>query len=258
MNKIHPTALIDKNAKLGDNITVEPFAIINGNVEIGNDCFIGPGVIIYDGARIGNRVKIYQGASISHVPQHMKYNNEETFCFVGDDSTIHEFATIHRGTVDTGKTTLGKNVLMMAYSHVAHDCRIGDNCIIANASQLGGFTELDEWVTVGGSVPIHQFTKVGKHVMIGAGVGVSKDIPPYLLVAEDPPKFNGLNSVGLRRRGFTNEQISAIKNIYKLIFDSNLNVSQALEKISVEYVDDPFAKEIHQFIEKSHRGIIGK
>ncbi len=258
MNQIHPTALIDKNARLGDNIIVEPFAIINGNVEIGDDCVIGPGAVVYDGARIGNRVTIHQNASISHVPQHMKYNNEETFCYIGDDSTIHEFVTVHRGTVDTGKTTLGKNVLMMAYSHVAHDCRIGDNCIIANASQLGGFTELDEWVIVGGSVPIHQFTKIGKHVMIGAGCGIGKDIPPYILVADDPPKYGGLNSVGLRRRGFTAEQINTIKNIYKIMYDSNLNVSQASERILIEFPEEPFAKEILQFIEKSHRGIVGK
>ncbi|MCX6149212.1 MAG: acyl-ACP--UDP-N-acetylglucosamine O-acyltransferase [Ignavibacteriales bacterium] len=258
MNEIHPTAIINENAKLGDNIVVGPYTLINDNVTIDDGCHIGPHVVIYEGARIGKQVNIYQGASISHVPQHMKYNNEPTLCYVGDNTNIHEFATIHRGTVDTGKTVVGKNVLMMAYSHVAHDCRIGDNCIIANAAQLGGFTELDEWVIIGGSVPVHQFCKIGKHVMIGTGTGVGKDVPPFILAADEPLKYAGLNVVGLRRRGFTTEQLDSLKKVYHILYDSQLNVTQAKEKITNDFPNDPLAKEVLDFINRSHRGLLGK
>ncbi len=258
MNQIHPTAIVSEKAKLGNNITIEAFTIVKDNVEIEDDCFIGPHVVIYEGARLGKNVKVYQGATISHIPQHMKYANEETLCFIGDNTVIHEFATVHRGTKDTGKTVLGKNVLMMAYSHVAHDCRIGDNCILANAAQLGGFTELDEWVIVGGVVPIHQFCKVGKHVMIGTGTAVNKDIPPFVLAADEPMKYEGLNVVGLKRRGFTPDQIEIIKNIYHILYDSQLNVTQAKEKILNELPNEPLAKDVLDFLERSNRGILGK
>jgi UDP-N-acetylglucosamine acyltransferase len=258
MNQIHPTAIVSEKAKLGNNITIDAFTIIKDNVEIEDDCFIGPHVVIYEGARLGKNVKVYQGATISHIPQHMKYANEETLCFIGENTVIHEFATVHRGTKDTGKTVVGKNVLMMAYSHVAHDCRIGDNCILANAAQLGGFTELDDWVIVGGVVPIHQFCKVGKHVMIGTGTAVNKDIPPFILAADEPMKYEGLNVVGLKRRGFTPEQIETVKNIYHILYDSQLNVTQAKEKILNELPDEPLAKEVLDFLERSNRGILGK
>jgi UDP-N-acetylglucosamine acyltransferase len=258
MNQIHTTAIVSEKAKLGENITIEPFTIIKDNVEIEDGCFIGPHVVIYEGARLSKNVIIYQGATISHIPQHMKYANEETFCFIGENTIIHEFATVHRGTKDTGKTVLGKNVLMMAYSHVAHDCRIGDNCILANAVQLGGFTELDDWVIVGGAVPIHQFCKVGKHAMIGTGTAVNKDIPPFVLAANEPLKYEGLNVVGLKRRGFTQIQIDTLKNIYHILYDSLLNVTQAKEKILEVLPNDPLAKEVLDFLERSNRGILGK
>ena len=258
MNQIHPTAIISDSAKLGDNITVEPFTIIKENVEIGDGCFIGPNVVIYEGARLGRNIKIYQGAAVSHIPQHIKYAGEETLCIIGDNTVIHEFATVHRGTKETGKTEIGKNVLMMAYSHVAHDCRIGDRCILANAVQLGGFTELDEWVIVGGAVPVHQFCKIGKHAMIGTGSGVGKDVPPYVLAADYPIKYEGINIVGLRRRGFTSDQIETIKKVYHILYDSSLNVTQATEKIVSEFPGEPLANDIVDFIDRSKRGILGK
>ena len=258
MSNIHPSAIVSPNAKLGENVIVEPFAWIHDNVEIGNNCWIGPHVIIYDGARIGNEVKIYQSASISQQPQDKKYNNEETFCFIGDKSRIHEFATIHRGTSGTGKTTLGKSVLIMAYAHVAHDCVIGDNCILANAVQLGGFTQVDDWAIIGGSVPVHQFVKIGKHVIVGGGTKIGKDIPPFIMAAGEPIKYYGLNLVGLKRRGFTSDQLEKIKTIYKIIYDSHLNFSQAKNKLVNEMPEDILAKEVVDFMNRSTRGLIGK
>jgi UDP-N-acetylglucosamine acyltransferase len=258
MGNIHPTSIVSPKAKLGSNVIVEPFAIINDDVEIGNDCLIGPHSIIYDGARIGNEVKIYQGASISHQPQDKKYNKEETFCYIGDKTRIHEFATIHRGTTGTGKTTLGKNVLIMAYAHVAHDCIIGDNCILANAVQLGGFAQVDEWAIIGGSVPVHQFVKIGKHVIIGGGTKIGKDIPPFIMAAGEPIRYYGLNLIGLKRRGFTSGQIDKLKAIYKIIYDSHLNFTQAKEKLLKEMLVDPLAIEVVDFMNKSTRGIVGK
>ena len=258
MSNVHSTAIVSPKAKLGKNIIIEPFAIIHDNVEIGDDCSVGPHAIIYDGARIGNNVIIHQSASISHQPQDKKYKNEETLCFIGDDTRIYEFATIHRGTTGTGKTTLGNNVLIMAYAHVAHDCVIGDNCILANAVQLGGFTQIDDWAIIGGSVPIHQFVKVGKHVMVGGGVKIGKDIPPFVLVAGEPAKYYGLNVVGLKRRGFTSDQIEKLKKIYNIVYDSHLNYSQAKEKLINEMSGDPLAKEVIDFLDRSTRGIVGK
>ena len=258
MSNIHPTAIVSPKAKLGNNVVVEPFAIIHDNVEIGNECSIGPHAIIYDGARIGNKVIIHQSASISHQPQDKKFKNEETFCLIGDETRIYEFATIHRGTIGTGKTTLGKNVLIMAYAHVAHDCIIGDHCILANAVQLGGFTQIDDWAIIGGSVPIHQFVKIGKHVMVGGGVKIGKDIPPFVLAAGEPAKYYGLNVVGLKRRGFTSDQIEKLKQIYHIVYDSHLNYSQAKEKLISEMSDDLLAKEVIDFLNRSTRGIIGK
>ncbi len=255
MNTIHPTSIISPNAKLGQNIEVAPFAIIHDDVIIGNDCYIGPHATINNGARIGSGVKIYQGASISHVPQHKKYNNEPTTCEIGDNSTIHEFASIHRGA-DTGKTVLGTNVLIMAYAHVAHDCRIGNHCILSNAVQLAGFTQIDDWAIIGGSVPVHQFTRIGKHVMVGDGYKVGKDILPYTLAAGEPVKYYGLNYVGLRRRDFTEEQIASIKKVYSIVYDPKLNVTQAKEKLMQEMPDNPYAVEIVEFINNSKRGIV--
>lgn len=255
MNTIHPTAIVSPKAKLGDNNEIAPFVLIHDDVEIGNDCYLGPHVTINDGARLGNGVRIYQGASISHVPQHKKYNNEPTLCIIGDNTTIHEFASIHRGA-DTGKTELGSDVLIMAYAHVAHDCRIGNHCILSNAVQLAGFTHIDEWAIIGGSVPVHQFTRIGRHVMIGDGYKVGRDVLPYTLAAGEPLGYYGLNHVGLRRRGFSEEQITTLKKIYSIIYDPQLNVTQAKEKLMHEMPDDPYAIEILEFINNSKRGII--
>ncbi len=258
MVTIHPTAIIDSNAKLGEGVQVSPYAIIHADVEIGDGTFIGPGVNIYDGARIGKNVKIYQNASIAHRPQDLKFANEQTFLYVGDETVIHEFVTLHRGTKETGKTEIGSNVLLMAYSHVAHDCYIGNRCILANGVQIAGHVHIDDWTIIGGLTPVHQFCKIGPHVMIGGGFRAVQDVPPFILAAEEPLQYEGINIVGLRRRGFTAQQIDDIKKMYSMIYDPHNNVSQAVEMIKEKYPDNPHAALITDFIAKSNRGLVGK
>jgi UDP-N-acetylglucosamine acyltransferase len=256
MTDIHPSAIIDPKAKLGENVKIAPYAVIEGDVEIGDNTSIGPHACIYNGARIGSNVTIYQSASISNVPQDLKYAGEESLCTVGDNTTIHEFVTLHRGTVETRLTSIGKNCLLMAYAHVAHDCRVGDNVILANCVQLGGHVTVDDYTIIGGCSPVHQFCKIGKHVMIGGHFRAVQDVPPYILAGGEPLKYEGLNLVGLRRRGFTNDEIMRIKGIYALIYQSNLNLTQAKEQIHAKFAGDKYAGEILEFIANSTRGLI--
>jgi UDP-N-acetylglucosamine acyltransferase len=256
MSKIHPTALISSQATLGNNIEVGPYAIINDDVEIGENCTIGPHANIYNGARIGDRVKIFQGASVANLPQDLKYANEETYLYIGNNSVIREFATLHKGTVATGKTTIGANCLLMAYTHVAHDCRIGNNVIVSNASQIAGHVNIEDTVIIGGISAIHQFGKIGQHSMLGGGSMANADVPPYCLTSGYPARFMGLNIVGLRRRNFSDDDINSIKDAYKIIYQSGLVFSKALEELKDKYSDHPLVKNIIQFIEKSDRGII--
>jgi UDP-N-acetylglucosamine acyltransferase len=258
MNNIHSTAIVSKKAKLGKNITVLPYAIIEDNVEIGDDCLIGPHAVIYSGARIGNRVKIHQSASIAHSPQDLKFGGEETFFYVGDDTVVHEFVTLHRGTKDTGFSRIGNNCLVMAYAHVAHDCVVGNNCILANGVQVAGHVTLEDYVIIGGLTPVHQFCIIGQHSMIGGGFRAVQDVPPYILAASEPLKYSGLNVIGLRRRGFANEDIFTLKKVYSYIYGNSLNLTQAKDKIINEFGDHPLVKNVLAFLEKSKRGLIGK
>lgn len=256
MSNIHPTACVSSKAKIGDNITVGPYAIIHDDVEIGNDCQIGPFAVIYDGARIGNRVRIYQSASIAHVPQDLKFNGEPTKFYIGDDTTIHEFVTLHRGTHETGFSSIGKNCLLMAYTHVAHDTTIGNNCILANGVQIAGHVEIEDWVTIGGLTPVHQFCHVGQHTMIGGGFRAVQDVPPFILAGNEPLRYCGLNVIGLRRRGFKNEDIAVLKKAYDIIYNSGLILTQAKIRIEEEMGDNPYVQSILNFLAKSNRGII--
>lgn len=258
MNTIHPTAIVSNKAKLGDNNIIHPFTIIQDDVEIGDNCEIGPSAVLYNGARIGNQVKIYQGSSIAHRPQDLKFGYEETYFYVGDNTVIHEFVTLHRGTKETGKSSVGKNCLLMAYTHVAHDCVVGDNVIFANGVTIAGHVHIEDWVIIGGMSGVHQFSFVGKHAMVGAHTAVLKDVPPFVLCGRTPIKFEGLNKVGLRRRGFSNEDINTLKNVYDAIYNSGLNVSQAITKIESEYSGIEVAMDIVRFVKRSKRGIIGK
>jgi UDP-N-acetylglucosamine acyltransferase len=256
MSMIHPTAVVSPKAKLGKNVKISPYAIIHDDVEIGDESEIGPYAVIYDGARIGKKVKIFQGASVSNVPQDLKFGNEKTYFYIGDNTVVREFVTLHRGTAETGFSRVGENCLLMAYAHVAHDCQIGDNCIIANSVQIGGHVEIEDWVIIGGSTAIHQFTKIGKHVMVGGGFRVAVDIPPYILAANEPLRYMGLNLVGLRRRGFSREQIATLKEAYGILFNSGLNTSQAKEKLAEKFPESPEVKSILEFLEKSNRTLI--
>lgn len=258
MNKIHPTAVIDPNAKLGDNLTISPFAYIEGDVEIGNNCFIGAHACLYDGTRIGNNVKIFQGASVSNLPQDLKYDNEKALFIIGDNTVIREFVTLHKGTVASGKSEIGKDCLLMAYAHIAHDCSVGDKVIIANSCQIGGHVEIGEQVIIGGNTPVHQFSKIGKHAMIGGGFRVTVDIPPYVLAANEPLRYVGLNVIGLRRRGFTNQQIQDLKNAYEIMYSSGLNFSDAKQKIRENYKDNPIVLEIPDFFDSATRAVLKK
>ena len=258
MVTIHPTAIVSNKAKLGDNVKVFPFAIIEDNVEIGNDCTIGPYAVIYDGARIGNNVIIHQSASIAHTPQDLSFAGEESFFYVGDNTRIHEFVTLHRGTKSTGFSRVGKNCLLMAYAHVAHDTTVGDNCILANGVQVAGHCTLEDYVIIGGLTPVHQFCKVGQHSMTGGGFRIVQDVPPFILAGSEPLKYSGLNIIGLRRRGFKTEDIDALKKTYLILYDKAFNVSQAREKISNDLGENEYVKKVLEFLKDSKRGIIGK
>lgn len=258
MKNIHPTAIVNPDAKVGDNLVVGPYAIIESDVEIGNDCEIGPHAVLYSGARLGNRVKISQGASVSNLPQDLKFSGEPTQFYIGDDSVIREFATLHRGTKETGKSQIGKNCLIMAYAHIPHDCVLGSNCIVANAVQIAGHTHFGDWVIIGGGTVVHQFCIVGEHAMIGGGLRVIQDVPPYILISGEPVKYAGLNVVGLRRRGFKAEDIQIIKEAYSVLYSKANNVSQAVKIIEEKYGNNVYIQNLLNFLSKSKRGLVGK
>lgn len=256
MGNIHPSAIVSPKAELGENVVVGPHAIVYDDVVIGEETIIGPQAVVYDGARIGKRVKIFQGASVANVPQDLKFANEKSLFYIGDDTIIREFVTLHRGTVETGFSKIGKNCLLMAYAHIAHDCIIGDNCILANSVQIGGHVEIEDWVIIGGTTPVHQFCKIGQHAMVGGAFRVTVDVPPYILAANDPLRYTGLNLIGLRRRGYSNNEIMDIKEAYNILFKSGLNLSQAVKSLKEKFPDNPHIKSILTFIEKSNRTLI--
>ena len=258
MNNIHPTAIVSKNASIGKDITVAPYAILEDDTEIGNNCEIGPYAVLYKGARLGKKVKIKQAASIAHVPQDLKFGGEDSVFIVGDNTVIHEYVTLHRGTKETGKSQVGKNCLLMAYCHVAHDCSIGDNCILANTVQIAGHVHIEDWVILGGIASVHQFVIIGQHSMIGASSYITQDVPPYIIVAGTPAKYFGLNVIGLTRRGFSNEEIGTLKEAYNYLYDKSLNISQARVKIDAELGNNKHVKNVLDFLERSKRGISGK
>ncbi|MFO7892036.1 MAG: acyl-ACP--UDP-N-acetylglucosamine O-acyltransferase [bacterium] len=256
MSDIHTSAIIDKKAELASDITVGPFTIIDGDVTIGSGSRIDSHVYISNGARIGQNCHIHHGSVIATVPQDIKFENEKTLLEIGDNTEIREYTTLNRGTSHSGKSKVGKNCFLMAYTHVAHDCFIGDNCIIANGVQLAGHVVIEDWVIIGGLTPIHQFCRIGQHAFIGGGLRVTKDVPPYILAADSPLSYKGVNIVGLRRRGFKKDTIRFLQRCYRYLYRSNFNTSQAVEKIKSNFDDIPEIKKILAFIEKSERGII--
>ncbi len=251
-----PLSYVNPQAKVAKNVVIEPFVTIDKNVEIGEGTWIGPNVTIMEGARIGKNCKIFPGAVISAVPQDLKFNGEETIAVIGDNTTIREFVTINRGTKANMETIVGSNCLLMAYVHVAHDCIIGNNCILGNATTLAGHIVIDDWAILGGMTAIHQFVNIGSHTMTSGGSLVRKDVPPFTKCAREPLSYVGINSIGLRRRGFTAEKIKEIQDIYRIVFLKGLNTSQAVDMIEAEMAATPERDEILSFIGRSSRGIM--
>ncbi len=254
---IQPLAYIHPQAKIADNVVIEPFVTIHKDVEIGEGTWIGSSVTIMDGARIGKNCRIFPGAVISAPPQDMKYKGEATTVTVGDNTIIRECVTLNRGTaLDKNTTTIGKNCLLMAYVHIAHDCVIGDNVIIANSVQLAGHIEVENYAFIGGASAVHQFVSIGAHSIISGGSLVRKDVPPYTKAGREPLSYVGINSVGLRRRGYTSEQINEIQDIYRTIFLKKFNISKALDIIETEREPTEIRDEILGFIRNSNRGVM--
>ncbi|MCB0505443.1 MAG: acyl-ACP--UDP-N-acetylglucosamine O-acyltransferase [Cyclobacteriaceae bacterium] len=251
-----PLAYIHPQAKIARNVVIEPFTTIDKNVEIGEGTWIGSNVTIMEGARIGKNCKIFPGAVISAIPQDLKFAGEETLAIIGDGSTVRECATINRGTVDKNRTEVGKNCLVMAYVHLGHDCIIGDNCILGNASQFAGHVIVEDNVIFGGSCAVQQFSKIGAHAYIAGGSLVRKDVPPYTKAAREPISYSGINSIGLRRRGFTSEKINEIQEVYRYLFLKGLNNSKAIDLIELELPPSKERDEILKFIRSSDRGVM--
>lgn len=256
MSEIHNTAIVSPKAELGENVSVGPHTIIEDNVTIGAGTRIASSALIASGARLGQNVIVSHGAVVGTVPQDLKFAGEESLLVVGDNTTIREYATLNRGTAGRGETTVGKNCLIMAYAHVAHDCIIGNNVILANSVNLAGHIEIDDCAILGGVLPVHQFVKIGAHAMIGGGFRVQQDVCPYSLVGGYPLRIAGLNALGLKRRGFTSEAIRTLKATYKILFSSNLNTTQAVERIMSEIEIIPEVQVILDFIKRSNRGLI--
>ena len=251
-----PLAYVHPQAKIAENVVIEPFVTIHKNVEIGEGTWIGSNVTIMEGARIGKSCRIFPGAVISAIPQDLKFDGEDTTVEIGNNTTIREFVTINRGTKANYKTVVGNNCLLMAYVHVAHDCVIGNNCILANAANLAGHINIQDFAIIGGLSAVHQFVNIGQHVMISGGSLVRKDVPPYTKAARDPLSFVGINSIGLRRRGFSSEKINEIQEIYRIIYLRKLNVTKAIALIETEMPATPERDEIISFITSSSRGIM--
>lgn len=250
LSYVHPDAIIAKN------VVIEPFTTIDKNVEIGQGSWIGPNVTIMEGTRIGKNCNIFPGAIIGAVPQDLKFKGEKTTAEIGDNTTIRECVTINRGTLSRGKTTLGSNCLVMAYSHIAHDCFVGNNCIFSNNSTLAGDVTVGEYVILAGMTAVHQFCSIGSHAFVAGGSLVRKDIPPFVKAAREPLSYAGINSIGLRRRGFAPEKIKEIQDIYRILYQKNLNNTQATQIIEAEMEASTERDDILLFIRESQRGIM--
>jgi UDP-N-acetylglucosamine acyltransferase len=251
-----PMSFVHQGARVHPSVRVEPFAVIYDNVEIGEGSVIGPHVTIYPGARIGKNVRIYPGAVISGEPQDLKYQGEETLTEIGDNTVIRECVTVNRGTTWLGKTVVGSNCLLMAYSHVAHDTVIGNHCVLANNVNLAGHIVIEDYVNIGGVTAVQQFLRIGKYSFVTGGSLVRKDVPPFIKVAREPLQYAGVNVVGLRRRGFSEEQIKRIEDIYRIVFVQHTNVGKALAELDNGKLISDERDAIVSFIKNSKDGIV--
>lgn len=247
---------VHKGAKIADDVVVEAFATIYEDVEIGSGSWIGPNAVIMNGARLGKNVKIFPGAVISGDPQDLKYQGEYTTAEIGDNTIIREYVTLNKGTKANNKTVVGKDCLIMSYVHIAHDCELKDRVILGSYAALAGEVEVDNWAIVSPGSLVHQFVRIGTHVMIQAGSRVGKDVPPYSTAGRDPVSFTGINSIGLRRRGFDNDTIYAIQEVFRIIYQRGLNISDAMEFVEANLPASKERDEIIVFIRDSKRGII--
>ncbi len=251
-----PLAYIHPGAKIATNVVVEPFTTIHNDVKIGSGTWIGSNVTIMEGARIGENCRIFPGAVISAIPQDLKFDGEDSLAIIGNNTTIRECVTVNRGTKALGKTQVGDNCLIMATSHIAHDCVIGNNCILANGSIIAGHVTIGDFAILSGLVAVHQFIHIGEHAMVSGGSLVRKDVPPYVKAGKEPISYIGINSIGLRRRGFETEKIREIQNVFRLLYQKNYNTTQALEKIEAEMEATKERDQIILFIKNSQRGIM--
>lgn len=252
---IHPSAIVDDDAQLGEGVTVGPWAMVGPGVEIGDNTEIGPRVLIERDTVIGEDCTIHNGAVLGSNPQDLKYQGERTILEIGDRTVIREFATLNRGTAASGRTVVGSDCLLMAYTHVAHDCEIGNHVILANAVNMAGHVLIEDWVIVGGVTPIHQFVRIGAHAFVGGGSRIPQDVPPYCRAAGNPPKLYGLNTVGLERRGLSQEVRQALKTTYRMLFQGDVNLTKALDRAEEEITGVPEVRHLIQFIRASERGI---
>lgn len=253
---IDPRSAVSPKAQLGDGVIVGPFAVIEDDVVIGDGTTVGANTVVYSGARIGKECKIFNGASIAGSPQDLKFKGETTYLEVGDRTVIREFVTLNRATAESGVTRIGSDCLFMAYTHVAHDCQLGNHVILANCVALGGHVSVGDYAIIGGLTPIHQFVRIGEHAMIGGGFRATKDVPPFILAGQEPLVFERVNILGLRRRGFSNKTIDLLDHAFRLLYKSNLNTSQAVERIRSEVDLIPEVQSLLDFIANSKRGII--
>lgn len=251
-----PLAYVHPAAKIHPSVVIDPFVTIDQNVEIGEGTRIGSNVTILEGARIGRNCTIFPGAVIGAIPQDLKFRGEETYAVIGDNTTLREYVTVNSGTASKGRTVVGNNCLIMAYSHIAHDCCVGNNIIISNATQLAGEVIVDDYAIIGGGTLVHQFCHLGSHIMIQGGALINKDVPPYVKAAREPISYAGINSIGLRRRNFSSDTIREIQDIYRYLYLSGLNVSDAVARIEAELPATPERDEIIMFVRNSKRGII--
>jgi len=251
-----PLAYIHPGAKIATNVVVEPFTTIHNNVEIGSGSWIGSNVTIMEGARIGKNCRIFPGAVISAIPQDLKFDGEDSLAIIGDNTTIRECVTVNRGTKALGKTQIGDNCLIMATTHIAHDCIIGNNCIIANGSVIAGHVTVGNFAILSGLVAVHQFIHIGEHAMVSGGSLVRKDVPPYTKAGKEPLSYIGINSIGLRRRGFNTEKIREIQDIFRILYQKNYNTTQASAIIEGEMEATKERDQILLFIKNSQRGIM--
>ena len=253
--EIHDTAIVHPGARIGRDVSIGAYSIIGEHVEIGEGCTFGSCVRIEGRTTFGKNNKVFHGAAIGSIPQDLKYRGAKSFLKIGDDNVFREYVTVNVATDEGESTLIGSRNLLMAYVHVAHNCIIGDHVILANSVNLAGHVTVQDYAIIGGVVPVHQFVTVGSHSFIGGGSRIPKDIPPFVKVAGNPPRIGGINSVGLRRRGFTEERIVQIKAAYRLLYRSGLNVAQAVERIENELPETPEIRILIEFINNSKRGI---